>query len=391
MIQSRNGFYKLLLISAQLVFVIVAISTLNSSNWNNFWRRAGVTTLQYPFTDLRSTPAAVDAMRHGSDPYLSNPGDPLKRPFNYPPIWIALFSAAGITQDRVPIVAVLFICLFSLTITIWAWRAQSVLETALIIAGAFSYGARLAMERANTDLFIFFLLSIALQLSNTAGLCALMLVAAILKIYPVFGLVALLFFVSERRVVGLTIIGFAIYCLCQLTILAHIRANTPVFVDTYGVPSMAGLFAAPDKTGSFLLIALTIFSVCFLVAAWSGYLWARRNHVSSVLSQRAFIAYFVFGSVYVGTYLFNSNFDYRLIFLIPTLLLYCELWLKRATRVAGGVGLILTFAAMNLGLGLKSSMMMVLLPFVLRPAMAVVICFYMGAILKWKSPVPSKG
>src|SRR5271166_1205484 len=83
-----------------LVPLLIFISAFSAS-WIPTWRALGVPAMLPRFADLSTIPEGLDTLRHGQDPLVTNPADPLGRPVNYPRIWLSLFSALGINAQNV--------------------------------------------------------------------------------------------------------------------------------------------------------------------------------------------------------------------------------------------------------------------------------------------------
>ncbi|HEX3729459.1 MAG TPA: glycosyltransferase family 87 protein [Opitutaceae bacterium] len=291
----------------------------------------GVAPMSAHFTDLYTTPAARFEFQRGGNPYVSNPMDPWGRPLNFPRIWLVLM--------RYPWSAVPAIGLgLGAAWLIAAFGSLGRISPATgLIAGAAlcSPPALLALERANSDLLIFILLALSLaclRRERPVGGWLILLVAALLKLYPLAGFAAFLTR-GRRRGTGWIIAAalvLAVWCLVQLPDLRAIWHNTP-----YGGPAVsygAGvLLSAADMLhydgtgawGNFVRFAPAAQALAALAGAALACLGARRP-AAAVPAAAAFLAG---AAIYGGTYLIGSNFVYREIFLI-----FCLPWL------GGGAG-----------------------------------------------------
>ncbi len=149
----------------------------------------------YPFIDAEYTSTQIECWRKGVDVYVANPCDALERVQNLPPIWLHLpfwpsdknwTNILGLTID-----SVFLLSLMALPPPRCARDAIPVLM--FLISSSFIF----ALERANQDLIIFVLIIIAILLlerSIAARLLgyAAIVVATLLKIYPVVLLILLL-------------------------------------------------------------------------------------------------------------------------------------------------------------------------------------------------------
>src|SRR5436853_3032797 len=110
----RNG--RVLVVAIVLTyFGVIAISSL-FTDYVQFWSTyLGVPAVRPQFLDLRQLAAGALCTELGYDPLLTNPCDPLGRPYNYPRIWIRLTAAVGLTQDRITMFGVGLAVLFFAT------------------------------------------------------------------------------------------------------------------------------------------------------------------------------------------------------------------------------------------------------------------------------------
>src|SRR5262249_6776131 len=131
---------------------------------------------------------AVISAQNGSNPQLSNPGDPWGRKINYPMLWVSIGSALNLADESrfILICTILVFCFTGICGSLLFYFPSFALLAALL-----SLATLRGIERANTDLLIFLiLLPAALWLPKLRSVIA-VLVATVLKLYPVFALAAL--------------------------------------------------------------------------------------------------------------------------------------------------------------------------------------------------------
>src|SRR5580704_2489680 len=166
-----------------------------------------------PFMDIQSDLAGVECYRRGIDVYVTNPCDVLGRLYNYSPVWLlggylglgtSAMYVAGVGVDLV------FLASLALLPPARTWRA-----TVVVVAATLSNSVVLAVELANADVIMFVLLLLA-------GLAALrpsairfvayplIVFAAMLKFYPVVGMVVAL---RERPVRAVVVVLVALLSL----------------------------------------------------------------------------------------------------------------------------------------------------------------------------------
>ncbi|RCK73681.1 MAG: hypothetical protein ANABAC_2754 [Anaerolineae bacterium] len=131
-------------------------------------------------------------MSQGYDPTLYHPGDPWQRPFNYPPIW-KMAVPLGVTPEHTLALGILLIGFFLIGLYL-VFRDLSLTETIFVMLGLLSPAVLLGIERGNIDLFIFFLVALAVWLvgKSLPWAAFVLQIAYFLKLYPIFGLPTLL-------------------------------------------------------------------------------------------------------------------------------------------------------------------------------------------------------
>src|SRR5574340_303275 len=86
-----------------------------------------------PFLDEAVITGSAESYARGLDPAISNPFDPLQRPFNYPRIWYLLFRLPLTRALDAPI-AIGIIALFLLAIVLFPRKATLLSESLLFLA-----------------------------------------------------------------------------------------------------------------------------------------------------------------------------------------------------------------------------------------------------------------
>jgi hypothetical protein len=298
-------------------------------NWDIVWTAVGARTRTPPFLDLRSIPTAVRVMQRGGDPLTNNPLDTLHRPFNYPRIWLYAFEFLHITEQNFWIVGILFCALFLLCISKLIRERERAWEHLVLLVAGLSVSVMFGFERGNTDLLIFALVFFGCSLNKAPQRTVTFLAGALLKFFPLAALAAETVRQRGRNrlwPMGGLLAGVAFLAL-QRRDLALIQTGTPTSVAaSYGALSLR-------ETVWYLLVRhgwlrsneMLVGIICAL-ACWIGglllvvYVLRRPNRFDGEkLQSRAGDWFFVFGAIYAATFAIGSNWDYRLIFLIPTL------------------------------------------------------------------------
>jgi hypothetical protein len=177
----------------------------------------------------------------------------------------------------------------------------------------FSPSVVLGFERANHDLFIFFLVSLALALSAFPFLSWLTLfLAACIKLFPVFG--CLYFLKYPRKTRLLTIIGFAAAFLAYLII--NLKDLPQIFSSTgksYGLMAY-GLHTFSEYGTFHSYIPFFAISITCLATYMQS---TEARGQAFTLIDNAYIDGFRAGAgIFIGTFMLGHNYVYRFMFLI---------------------------------------------------------------------------
>ncbi len=318
-----KGKRTLLLIVVSIAIICCSIGLLVS--YEAMWSLWRFETMTPPFADLRNLTGAAESISMGYDPLYVNPQDPWNRPLNQPRFVQYILAILNINLGHTIAIGILFIVLFFVGIFISLKEIDN--STAIGLASViFSPAIVLGLERGNHDLFIFFLVSLALFLSSypmRSG--SVLLLAAFIKLFPVFALTYVFKYPKKTQIILFLsfITAFAIYILLN-------RADWPqVFNSTqkaygivaYGVRTYS---KSSDITSYIPLMAIIVSSLVFYVNLL--YLYGFRQ------GDRSYIDTFRVGAgIYLGTFLLGNNFAYRLMFLI-FVIPQSIAWRKDATR-----------------------------------------------------------
>ena len=170
-------------------FYILLLVTVLYFGWLKGWSLFFVHTLSKPFGDMRTIQGAIISMNLGLDPYIENPGDPWNRTVNYPPVWIYLGKMFALDAETNLIAFVLtFETFFLCCIGYFIFRFPSWTIALVAVSGAILMG----IERGNNDLLIFSIIFLALMSQGTLSRAFFILIASVLKLYPIISCVSLL-------------------------------------------------------------------------------------------------------------------------------------------------------------------------------------------------------
>jgi hypothetical protein len=324
------------LIVAGALFSCLAAICL--AGWNGdaskAWRWLGVVHLWPRFTDARAITGGWDSWRMGCDPLYENPGHPCGSLMNYPRLWLvpSIFGFGGGDTTVLACCAVAAFWLMSFLLMGRLTPGEGCVYALLMCSPA----AMLAVERGNSDLILFILVACGIFLlqSRPSLGYGLFLLAGFLKLFPIFALSAAM---RERKRLALITIGVV-----GTAFLVYIALTFPDFVQIWRASSHSGVASYGCTTFAYKIedslnfrglhpgylrwvfaFGLGITIIVLMLSVRSG---LRLRH-SSDASTRELDAFRIGASIYVGTFLLGSNYEYRLIFLlltIPQLLI----WIK---------------------------------------------------------------
>lgn len=304
------------------IWIVIGLSVY-TTGWIEGWNRLYIPAMSVPFGDMRTIQASIHSVDIGLNPQISNPSDILQRPLNYPSIWVSIGRFLHLENENF----YNFFCISMVTSYIVLCSRLLVKSNSILVFPLFFSGASLlAVERGNIDLIIFILMYTACITPNTISSLS-FLTAIGLKIYPVFGI--LTFYKNQKKIMILACISLIVLFFILPEIKA-IKAATPVpYFLSYGSPSIAGIFdynaLVLHKWNAYALFLYNwgtqITSLIISAIILSGALilryskWKKIN-LSNYADYYDRLMFIMGASIYVGTFIFNSNFDYRLIFIL---------------------------------------------------------------------------
>lgn len=356
-----------------LAGVIIVAALIYFRGFNGAFALWNLPPLKVPFLDLQFFASSAESYRHGFDPVVSNPFDPLGRIFNYPPIWNLVLLSGMNDSWTIPVALAMFAA-FLVAVAAFPGKLSG-LSSALILLALLSPAAMQGFSSANVEFIIFILMSLAFLLSENLAWAAFAVIAfaILLKLTPVLGVGGLITrkrSVSLRLIVGslLFTVLFFVFSLNYMQFLwvTHLRGT----YDAYGavaLPALLEQIAGNHGIGqrpvlfytlvSGLDLLLTRFPVItrlasVLVFILSALLGLRFRMSTGDSNPRNLRAFWMGAGIYVGTFLIAANWDYRMIFLIFVLPQAAD-WVTgqdRRTRAAAVVSLVALFVSMWYGL-----------------------------------------
>jgi hypothetical protein len=318
---------RLVLLIALLGYLAV-LAYPNFTSYEPNWARAGILdTPGIRFADMRSVTSAWECVRKGQQVLVHNYCDPLdQRPANYPSLWMRL-SFLGLGQDDTTVLGIAVGIAFLASIFLLAGPLtlrEGVLWSALVT----SPSVMLGVNRGNVDLLLFAVLVVALVALARAGRgarilgCALVELAALLKLFPIFASAAVLQWRRRPALIGfgtilLVFVGYALVIRHEIETIRSVVPRSVslsfgagVIVDALRGRYGENAFIVSDRPlGIGLLGVLTM-----IVAAGVALVLARSERERPEPSTRL-LSLWAGGAIFVGCWAFTeTSFDYRLAF-----------------------------------------------------------------------------
>jgi hypothetical protein len=310
-----------------------------TGDWFATWQAVRVTPLHTHFIDLQGFPTGIEVYRHGGDPLIANPLDPTQRPLNYPHLMFFLFMGLGINAGNLVYFAMLLAAAYLACITNLVLRSKSVLEALLLLMASLSPVPLLAIMLGNTDLLIFSLVFLAFLLRKRITGPIILFAATLLKIYPFASLLMYAAIPSARLKklsAILAVVAFLVFA-CRWREIDAIRRGTPIApIVSFGLLAIRKSVRFTMLGHGFSWQMSQVTGWATLVLCWAAGLlafirgWLKpRQMDEATWGSDASQMFSFFAAIYVFSFAVGSNFNYRLIYLIPMIPFSIELGRSR--------------------------------------------------------------
>lgn len=327
----RRAVYAAFCVLLTLILSGYAIT----GNLRSAWRGIGVPSMAPAFADARSITHSIDCFEHGRDPYVDWGCDPWGRPYNLPPIWLAL-GKVGVDSSSTNIIG------FGLILSVFAsfylmLGTRTPFSEIIAFFAMLSPAVLLGMERGNTDLVIFVLLVLGMracaQLPGPMRLPLTSFLIASLSVLKLYPLAASLALARGRRgwiiAVALAVFSAAAFLAAAYSHLPQIFSNTPQgFNLSFGSGTLfmraaESLGFAYDQRLAFRVAASVIgvgLGLSIFVLIWLGRLERVTNALPRVeLGRPADDLAIACAAMFCFVFLLGSSWNYRLILLLGVL------------------------------------------------------------------------
>lgn len=334
-----------------LSFLIPFLASLLLSEFSAF-RYLGVPVMNPTFADLRLITSASDCLQNSAWSMNSVSCDPWERPFNYPSLWVHIFSFMHIGESQTQSLGIIEIFLLVASFAYWFWRVSTFFSIRRIVNLLFVYlifvfspPILLLAERGNVDILIFSGITIATEILRRKAFMFsgfLLVVLGTLKIYPFAGILIPFLAVSSRLKRSLFILLAATGV---LLISGEIRLISDRSVTSWNSISY-GLNIIPLILCQKLHIDLSreaatfigiVSMLCVGLALWKLF----RNGIQTIANKIAStddfnFSFQMFSLIVLLSYLVGTSYDYRLVISMPLFMILFSLQSGR-----GGKSLVL--------------------------------------------------
>ncbi len=330
---------KMLLLECICVGVALICVSFYFYGYESTWKLWGIPVGKQPFYDIRLITGGAQSYKEGYDPQVFNLYDPEQRIFNYPRIWYVVL-ASGINLSWTISLGVLIIGLFLIGVVIFSGKLNR-FSVFLLIGGLFSPAILFGIERANVDIFIFFIVALGqalVDVSLAASFLSLV-VGVLLKIFPILGIGYFLDLEKAKssRPIFLGVALTVVYFVLTLSDMIFIFQNTFKGADySYGVEvlpfylyrlisdglmeSDSAVLLVVSRAGNLMFrFPFLLYLLAILILVASFYFGIRARSKFQFDDLRNLRAFWSGAGIYIGTFLLGNNWDYRLAFLLFTL------------------------------------------------------------------------
>ena len=302
-----------------VIFTLLCLSILTAIlvfGWTRTWTALHIPTLSPIFTDMRTVQGSILSEKLGVDPQINNPGDPWNRSLDYPKIWLWIAKLFQLNNETNFIV---FVCIIVLAYIVSCFLLLRNSPSPYLLLAIFSWPSLLAVERGNNDLLVFVLLFAGIALSQGYFRGISILLATVLKVFPVFSVVAL---AKKPKIFIPLVLLCAVYFIVIAGQLKVFQAGNTALTDSAGIFAAYGFdtdmlvirqFIGGQTAATYTLLKYGLIVVSLGLCIAISRIKSLTPAGSSPFKTDLFIAG---GSILAGTYLVTSNWDYRLIFLM---------------------------------------------------------------------------
>jgi len=319
--------YKIIfsILSAFIIFFL----SFDQNIWNFIWGSLSIPP-QSPFSDLKAHIYYFYCFENGIDVFSQNCSlipEGTSKVTTHPKIWLYLVNYLKLELELnynfflIFIFSLYFYCLID-----FFFKNKNYKIKIFIILFVISTTNLILIERFATDILIFVLVYFTLSTNKKLLQAILIFFGLVLKHYPIFLTSIFIKYKKFLIIVSIIYILFIYNFYLEEIKLVNNNILEIALMIAYGSRTLAKSFYHLSLEYNLLIneenykyfrdLVILAFVFVFLLFLSCGYRYSKINNKK--VSHETKI-YFIGGaSIYVGTFIFGSNFDYRLIFLIFT-------------------------------------------------------------------------
>ena len=324
----KKKYFLYVAISIGISYFIILLST-SKEDWFHFWRLVNIPVMWPPFADIDHIHRSLLCKLNGLDPTKYNPCDISGTTYQYPIIWLPIFEFLKLDiLSNFKIFVFFTITFYFIGCFILIDLVKKKFNKIILILLFFSASSLLLVERGNIDHIIFFLAVSTLVSRNYFYEITIIFLNSCLKIYPIFAFFYLIKN-NKKPIMTIVLLILTILFLYEISISKYLNPNHSFMAITqaYGVLTIIeGVFKTLEQKYLYFLnldtknlirlISILIFIIiCFIIFLIGAN--NKKNEITATTNQEKL--FLIGASIYVGSYIFFSNIDYRLIFLFLTI------------------------------------------------------------------------
>jgi hypothetical protein len=309
-----------------LLASFVIYLSINDQLWLIFWKTLNIPAVIPPFSDLDSITKSLLSKNLGFNVYLENPYDPAHGVYMYPSIWLNIFdflNLYNLTSFKIFNFIIILVYFFVIQ-DIYLKNTQNKSKFILIIF-FFSTTNFLIIERLNIEIIIFSLIYFTIVSRNYILKSLLFLIALAGKVFPIF---SIFLFIANKRFFYLILFLSILYLFFIKEEIYFMSTNMIEYarIFAYGSGSISkaiyyysreyDLFINDENYIYLKSIIIFLFSVIAIILFKINFKFGEKPLEKNItLDDSLFLAG---GGIYLGTFIFSANVDYRLVFLLLT-------------------------------------------------------------------------
>ncbi|MEY4572652.1 MAG: hypothetical protein RLZ10_1900 [Bacteroidota bacterium] len=281
------------------------------------------------FADLITITNTADCNCVFNNPYLNGSCDPWGRLYNYPRIWLSVFSFLKLGKSSTIYIGFLYVIFFTFCASkLNLGRSNKSLLFIFVLL--ISPPVLLLLERGNNDVLVFsgiiltyYGIKANQNLPENLRLylpIIIFFILGVLKLYPFILIITILFekltLTKKTAIMLLFVMLSCLYIFYIKDDLKLILKNTPNPSDmAYGRMVKFWIFNYSLELRHKISIILT--SIVIMIALLTQFLFSKMQFAASDTINNSETWLFLCGaSIYIGTFLIGNNYIYRIVFLL---------------------------------------------------------------------------